>query len=58
MRNKAKDFPNIKMSHAPADQSEYLALRPDGKINSKPQERAAKSRERDINQVGRYHRGK
>lgn len=57
MRNKAKDFPNVKMSHAPEDQSEYLALRPDGKINNKPQERAARSRNRDINQVGRYRRG-
>lgn len=53
MRNKSKNFPNIKMTHAPDDQSEYLALRPNGKINNRPQERAAHSRDRDINQSGR-----
>ncbi len=57
MRNKAKNFPNVHMSHAPADQSEYLAKKPNGKINSNPQGRAAHSRERDINQVGRNDRG-
>ncbi|MBH0231112.1 small, acid-soluble spore protein K [Halobacillus yeomjeoni] len=58
MRNKAKNFPNIKMTSAPEDESQHLALRPNGTINSKPQEKAARSRERDVNQVGRYHRGK
>ncbi|RWZ51321.1 small, acid-soluble spore protein K [Halobacillus fulvus] len=57
MRNKAKSFPNVKMTHAPDDQSEYLALRPDGTINSQPKERTAHSRDRDINQTGRNHRG-
>ncbi len=57
MRNKAKDFPNVKMTHAPEDESEYLALRPDGTINNRPQERAAHSRDRDINQTGRNKRG-
>ncbi|MCP3028848.1 small, acid-soluble spore protein K [Halobacillus sp. A5] len=54
MRNKAKGFPNRKMTHSPDDQSEYLALRPNGTINSKPQERALHSRERDVNQGGKY----
>ncbi|UOQ43662.1 small, acid-soluble spore protein K [Halobacillus salinarum] len=57
MRNKAKNFPNVKMSHSPDDQSEHLALRPNGTINNRPQERAAHSRERDINQLGRNKRG-
>ncbi|MCP3033401.1 small, acid-soluble spore protein K [Halobacillus sp. A1] len=54
MRNKAKGFPNRKMTSSPDDQSEYLALKPDGKINSKPQERALHSREREVNQGGKY----
>ncbi|MFD2925172.1 MULTISPECIES: small acid-soluble spore protein K [Halobacillus] len=54
MRNKAKGFPNKKMTSAPEDQSEFLALRPDGSINSNPQERALKSREREVNQGGKY----
>ncbi|TGB04020.1 small acid-soluble spore protein K [Halobacillus salinus] len=57
MRNKAKNFPNVHVSHAPADQSEYLAKRPNGQINSDPQGRAAHSRERDVNQIGRNKRG-
>ncbi|WP_082234833.1 MULTISPECIES: small acid-soluble spore protein K [Halobacillus] len=54
MRNKAKGFPNKKMTSAPDDQSEFLALRPNGTINSNPQERAMHSRERDVNKGGRY----
>lgn len=57
MRNKAKNFPNVHISHAPADQSEFLAKRPNGQINSDPQGRAAHSRDRDINQIGRNKRG-
>ncbi|MGP4078087.1 small acid-soluble spore protein K [Halobacillus sp. K22] len=57
MRNKSKNFPNVKMTHSPDDQSDMLALRPNGTINNQPQERAARSRDRDVNQVGRNRRG-
>ncbi|MBN8236075.1 small, acid-soluble spore protein K [Halobacillus kuroshimensis] len=57
MRNKAKNFPNVHMTHAPDDQSEYSNKRPNGTINSKPQERAARSRHRDVNDTGRNYHG-
>ncbi|MCA1024154.1 small, acid-soluble spore protein K [Halobacillus halophilus] len=57
MRNKAKNFPNVHMTHAPDDQSEYSNKRPNGTINNKPQERAARSRHRDVNNTGRNYHG-
>nr|WP_181350715.1 small acid-soluble spore protein K [Thalassobacillus sp. CUG 92003] len=47
MRNKAKDFPNKKMQSEPLTKTENQALRPNGTINSKPQERMRRSSQDD-----------
>ncbi|GAE31133.1 MULTISPECIES: small acid-soluble spore protein K [Halalkalibacter] len=49
MRNKAKDFPNhinFKGS-SPKDYNTYESLRPNGTINTRPQERMKNSQEQE-----------
>lgn len=49
VRNKAKDFPNpIKFKgSSPKDYNTYESLRPNGEINTRPQERMRNSQEQE-----------